>query len=185
MDGRAAADIFMELGIVRKGHFLRTSGRHTNYFVQCARLFENAQSASRVCTELAGRFRDKHPDLVLSAAIGGVILCYEVSRALGIRNIYAERKDGAMSLKRGFMFAPGTKVLIVEDEITTGSSVREMIEIVRALEGVVVGIGCLVDKSGGTKTFGYLLEALMTVPAEFYTEFRCPLCAAGVPPDKV
>jgi orotate phosphoribosyltransferase len=185
MDSSSVAEIFTGIGIVRKGHFLRTSGRHTNYFVQCARLFENAKNASLVCAELAERFRSEKPELVLSAAVGGVILCYEVGRALGIRNIYAERKDGAMSLKRGFMFIPGTKVLIVEDEITTGSSVREMIEIVRALNGDIVGIGCLVDKSGGTKTFGYPLKALITIPAEFYNEICCPLCAGGVPFDKI
>ena len=106
--------------------------------------------------------------------------CYEVSRALKLPFIYCERRDGAMTLRRGFEIAEGGKVLIIEDEVQTGASVREMSEIVRALKGQVVGIGAIVDKSGGKLQFDAPFESLLSLPVENYPAKACPLCQQGI-----
>ena len=116
-----------------------------------------------------------------TSALGGLLAGYEVSRALGLPFIYSERKDGAMTLQRGFSITPGARVLLIEDEVQTGTSVREMTEIVRALGGTVAGIGCLVDKSGGKARFDAPFETLLSIPVIHYTPKECPMCAEGIP----
>lgn len=177
--------LFEEIGVVRRGHFLRSSGRHADLYVQCARLFEDTEKAREMCAILADSARGTGPDLVMSAAIGGLLAGNEVARALQKRHIYCERRDGAMTLRRGFSFSPGARVLLVEDEVTTGSSVREMCEIVRALGGTVAGIACVVDKSGGRLAFDAPFFALCTVTVNSYRENACPLCAEHLPMDRV
>lgn len=176
---------FEGLGVLRRGHYLRTSGRHTNLYVQCARLFENAHAAEEVCKALAQRFTDSGAQVVMGAAIGGLLPGYEVARALTLPYIYCERRDGAMTLRRGFDIQKGAKVLIIEDEVTTGSSVREMMEIVRALGGETVGVGCLVDKSFGRVPLDVPYEYLVSVDAQSFREGQCPLCQQGLPLDRV
>ena len=176
---------FTDLGVIRAGHFLRTSGRHANYFVQCARLFEQASQGERICAHLAARFKDSGAQMVMSAAIGGLLPGYEVSRALHLPYIYCERRDGAMTLRRGFTFAKGTRILIIEDEVTTGASIREMNEIVRALGGETVGVGCLVDKAFGRVSFDAPFHALATIDVASHRESLCPLCQEGLPIDAV
>ncbi len=176
---------FEDLGVLRRGHYLRTSGRHTNLYVQCARLFETAQQAEGVCQALAQRFAHSGAQVVMGAAIGGLLPGYEVARALGLPYVYCERRDGAMTLRRGFGIPKGAKVLIVEDEVTTGASVREMMEIVRALGGETVGVGCLVDKSHGKVPLDVPYEFLVSVDAQSYRDGQCPLCAKGLPLDRV
>lgn len=178
-----ARHLLSALGVVRRGHFVRGSGRHADAYVQCARAFERASDAEVICRELADKFRDAGAQSVLSAAVGGLILCYEVGRALGLPNMYCERVDGAMTLRRGFHLEPGTKVLIVEDEVTTGASVRDMMDIVRTLEGEVVGIGCLVDKTDDKVDFGLPYHSLLPLKVENYTKNECPMCRRGQPVD--
>ena len=170
-----------DIGALKQGHFLRASGRHSDHYVQPARLFERATQAQEVIAPLAQRLRSLEADIVLGAALGGLLAGYEVSRALGLPFIYSERKDGAMTLRRGFTITPGARVLLIEDEVQTGTSVREMTEIVRALGGTVAGIGCLVDKSGGKARFDAPFESLLSIPVIHYTPKECPMCAEGIP----
>lgn len=175
---------FEREGIITKGHFLRVSGKHTDYYTQCARLFERPEQAADVCRALADAFGDLHADVVVSAAVGGILLCCEVARALGARSIYMERDSGALCLKRGFTIQKGEKVLIVEDEITTGTSVREMMEVVRALGGETVGVGCLLDRSEGRMAPDTRYRALCTINMGKWRAEDCPLCRAGQPIDR-
>lgn len=176
---------FKDLGVVRTGHFLRTSGRHADGYVQCARLFERPDCAEKYCRELADQCKGFDAQKVMSAAIGGLLAGYEVSRLLDLPHIYCERRDGAMTLRRGFLVKPGERILLIEDEVTTGSSVREMMEIVRALGGVTAGIGCIVDKSGGSLRFDAPMHALLTFKVESWRENACPLCEQKLPLDRI
>lgn len=178
-----ARHLLAELGVVRRGHFVRVSGRHSDAYVQCARAFERASQSEVICRELARKFQGSDAQAVLSAAVGGLILCYEVSRAMNLPCLYCERVDGAMTLRRGFRLEPGTRVLIVEDEVTTGASVREMVEIVRALGGEVVGIGCVVDKTDGKVDFGLPYQPIISIKVENYAKSDCPMCLRGQPVD--
>ncbi|NLA54631.1 MAG: orotate phosphoribosyltransferase, partial [Clostridiales bacterium] len=149
-------------------------------YVQPARLFESARMAEEVVAPLAKHFEDMGAQQVLGAALGGMLAGYEVSRAMDLPYIFSERKDGAMTLPRGFTITPGTKVFLSEDEGQTGTSVREMTEIVRALGGEVGGTGCIVDKSGGKLHFEAPFMALLSVQVTHYLPKDCPLCKDGI-----
>jgi len=181
MDTQALTRLFTEKGAILQGHFYRLSGRHTDWYVQCARLFEDSATAQTVAAELAERCGQYDVDVVLAAAIGGVLPGWEVARALGLPLFYCEKRDGALILRRGFEIRAGMRVLIVEDEVSTGQSVREMAEIVRALGGTAVGVGCLVDKSGGKAPLDLPLTALITLDAQHYRAEACPMCKQGLP----
>ena len=170
--------------VIRTGHFQRASGRHSDHYVQCASLFRHPRVGAQIGQALADHFVASGAQAVFSAAVGGILPGYEVSRALGLPYVYCERRDGAMTLRRGFTIEPGTKVLLIEDEVQTGTSVREMAEIVRALGGQVVGIGCIVDKSGGKLSFDAPFAALHSVAVGNYPVKSCPLCAQGMPLDQ-
>ena len=181
MESNALRQLFEQKGALIKGHFFRLSGRHTDWYVQCARLFEDSATGEAVGKELAARSAQYQPDAILAAAIGGLLPGYEVARALNKPLFYCEKRDGALILRRGFTITPGMKVLLVEDEVSTVKSVREMMEIVRALGGSVVGIACLVDKSGGDIPSHVPLCALVTLKAEHYQADACPMCQQGLP----
>lgn len=170
---------------LRPGHYLRSSGRHTDYYVQCADLLQCPRDAEKACAQIAAHFADAGVQLVLSAAVGGVIAGYEVARQLNCRMIYAERRDGALTLRRGFTLSPGTRVLIVEDTVSTGQSVRELMEIVRALGGETVGIACIVDVYGGRSDLGDRYYALYAQKVMNCTAENCPLCKENKPLDNV
>ena len=180
MDEQAIRKLLEEKGALRIGHFLRASGRHSDHYVQCARLFEQADTGAQIGQLLAQRFENSGAQLVLSAALGGLLPGYEVSRTLLLPFIYCERRDGALTLGRGFDIAPGSRVLIIEDEVQTGTSVREMMEIVKALQGHVAGVGCIVDKSGGSLDFAVPFVALVTSKVASYPAKQCPLCRQGL-----
>lgn len=167
--------------VLQTGHFRLTSGRHSDKYMQCARVFENAKYSEPICKDIADAFRDEKIDLVVGPAIGGVIITYEVARQLGVRNIFAERENGVMTLRRGFAVEPGSRVLVVEDTITTGGSVKEVIALVKEKGGVVVGVGSVVDRSNGTVDFGVPLHAAVSVEVISYEESDCPLCKQGLP----
>jgi orotate phosphoribosyltransferase len=174
-------DIFRETGVMREGHFLLTSGRHSNRYMQCAKLFEHPGYSELLCGELAGRFSDFNVDLVVGPAVGGIIISYEVARALGVRTIFAERENGAMTLRRGFTVAPGSRVLVVEDVITTGGSVKEVADLMTSMGAIVVGIGVIVDRSAGKAELGYPVEAILSMEVESFSAEDCPLCKEGLP----
>ena len=181
MTKERALDILKEAGVLLEGHFLLTSGRHSGRYLQCARIFRNTRYSEELCAALAEHFRDDRVDIVIGPALGAVQMAYEVSRALGCENFFAEREDGAMTLRRGFAIEPGQRVLVVEDVVTTGGSVREVLEIVRQAGGEVVGVGSIVDRTGGRISFGVPFRSVVSMDVESWEPGECPLCKAGAP----
>lgn len=173
--------VFKETGVVLEGHFLLTSGRHSDRYMQCARLFEYPVYSEMLCRELARRFKDDEVELVVGPALGGIIMSYEVSRALKARNIFAERQDGIMALRRGFEVVKGQRVLVVEDVVTTGGSVKEVIGLLQERDAHIVGVGVMADRSAGAVEFGYRLESLVSVEIASYRPEDCPVCRTGAP----
>ena len=174
-------EILKEAGVLLEGHFLLTSGRHSNRYLQCAKVFRNAKYAEELCASLAEQFKDEKVELVIGPALGAIQMAYEVSRHIGCENFFAEREDGAMTLRRGFVVEKGQRVLVVEDVVTTGGSVREVIDLVKNAGGIVVGVGALVDRTGGEIDFGVPFKAVISMKVESYDAADCPLCKQGIP----
>lgn len=164
-----------------EGHFLLTSGKHSSKYLQCAKILQYPNLGEVICKDLAKFYCDTSVDVVIGPAIGAVILSYEMARHLDARSLFAEREDGIMRLRRGFKIEEGEKVLVVEDVITTGGSVSEIIEIVKEYKGEIVGIAGIVDRSGGKVKFEYPLKTLLTLNIENYEPHECPLCKEGIP----
>ncbi|WP_033376818.1 orotate phosphoribosyltransferase [Desulfurispora thermophila] len=173
--------IFHETGALLEGHFLLSSGRHSDRYFQCARVLQYPDHAERLCRELVSKINLPELQVVTAPALGGIIAGYEVARALGVRSIFAERENGRMTLRRGFGIAPGERVLVVEDVVTTGGSVREVMQVVREAGGQVVGVGTLVDRSGGRVDFGVPLWSLVQMEVQTFAPDECPLCRQGLP----
>ena len=171
--------IFKDTGVMLEGHFLLTSGRHSDKYMQCAKLFQNADISEMFAKELAAKFSGV--ELVAGPAIGGIILAYEVSRQLGVPNIFAERQNGEMTLRRGFSVPKGAKVLVVEDVVTTGGSVKEVVALLQSLGAEVVGVGSIVDRSNGNVDFGVPFEAVLSMEVVSYDAQDCPICKTGIP----
>ena len=185
MEQERILEIFRETRVMQEGHFHLTSGRHSNKYMQCARLFEFPEYSELLCRELASRFAGEEIRLVVGPALGGIIMAYEVSRHLGARNIFAERKDGVtMSLQRGFQIKPGERALVVEDVVTTGGSVREVLALLWERGAQVAGVGVIVDRSNGAVDFDVRLEALVSMEVVSYEQRLCPMCKAKIPIDK-
>jgi orotate phosphoribosyltransferase len=176
-------DLLKQSGALLDGHFRLSSGLHSPSYVQCARLLENPADASLVGADLAGRLQQYHADRIVAPALGGVVIGYVVAATLGIPFQFTERKDGTMTLRRGFRIPSGDRVAIVEDVVTTGKSTRETAEVVAAAAGRVVAFGSILDRTGGRSPFEQPWEALLKMSLETFTAERCPLCAAGVPLD--
>lgn len=174
-------EIFKEKEVMLEGHFLLTSGRHSDKYMQCAKLFQYADVSEKICRQLAEQFQDKQIDLVVGPAIGGIIMSYEMSRQLGVKNIFAERENGKMTFRRGFVVEPGTKVLVVEDVVTTGGSVKEVISLLKESGAEVVGVGSVVDRSNGKVDFGVDYKAVLSMEVISYEPEECPLCKKGIP----
>lgn len=177
-------DIIKETNVLQSGHFQLTSGRHSGQYMQCARLFEYPDKSELLCAELGARYADANVELVIAPALGGIILGYEVARALGTRNIFAERQEGKMTLRRGFVVAPGTRVLVVEDVITTGGSVKEVLALMQKADADIVGVGVIVDRSAGKIDFGVRLESLLSMEIQSFLPEECDMCKKGLPIDK-
>lgn len=176
-----AIEIFTKSNALLTGHFRLTSGRHSSQYMQCAQVLQYPEYASQLCQDLAGKFAGTKIDLVVGPAMGGIIVAYEVGRALGVKAFFTEREQGVMTLRRGFVIEPGQKVLVAEDVVTTGGSVREVIEVVREKGGEVVGVALLVDRSNGKVDFGVKTEAVLSMEIVSYEPEECPLCKQGVP----
>lgn len=170
-----------EADVLQTGHFRLTSGRHSDKYMQCARVFEYGKYSEAICGDIADAYKDKNVELVIGPAVGGIIISYEVARQLGVRNIFAERENGVMTLRRGFTIEPGTRVLVVEDTITTGGSVKEVIALVKEKGGEVIGVGSVVDRSNGAVDFGVPLHAAVSMEVVSFEEADCPLCKQGLP----
>jgi orotate phosphoribosyltransferase len=172
--------IFRENSALLEGHFILSSGLHSDRYIQCALVLQYPRIAGQLCSELAEKVRDLGASVVAAPALGGVIVAHEVARALGIRALFTERQMGAMSLRRGFSFSPGEPTLVVEDVITTGGSTRETITCVKQGGGSVVGVGALIDRSGGAN-LGVPKSALVTLAVQNFDAADCPLCRSGIP----
>jgi orotate phosphoribosyltransferase len=174
--------IFRETKVWQEGHFLLTSGRHSGEYIQCARVLQYPRFTETLCYELAKRFKGEEIDVVAAPAVGGIIIAYEVAKILQTRAIFAERDEsGKMIFRRGFEIDEDEKVLVVEDVITTGGSVQEVIEAVRASRGDVRGVGVFVDRSGGKANLDTRVEALLNVNIKTYVPEECPLCREQKP----
>ena len=180
MDRAEMERIFKQTGLMLEGHFLLTSGRHSNRYMQCAKLFQYPEYSDMICKDLADRFAGQKIDMVVGPAVGGIIMSYEMARQFKVPNIFAERENGAMTLRRGFSIPEGAKVLVVEDVVTTGGSVREVMDIVAEAKAEVVGVCVVVDRSGGKIDFGVPFEAAYETEIQSYEPSQCPLCEQGL-----
>lgn len=175
--------LFRETGVLREGHFLLTSGLHSDRFLLCAQVLQYPQHTERLCREMAAPFQDKGIDVVVGPAVGGILLAYETARALGCRSLFTEKTgDGRMALKRQFEIKKGERVLVVEDAVSTGGSVRQALDAIRPYEPEIVGVSVLVDRTGGRGDFGFgvPLQAVVTLEVPSWHASECPLCKAGV-----
>jgi orotate phosphoribosyltransferase len=165
------------------GHFLLSSGLHSDTYFQSALVMQYPAVAGELAQELGARIRKVVPaiDVVVSPALGGIVIGQEVGRAIGTRAIFCERVEGKLTLRRGFSIAPHEKCLVVEDVITTGLSTREVVEVVTALGGDVVAVASLVDRSGGKVDFGVPRFSLLSLEVKSYKPEECPLCRQGIP----
>ncbi len=173
--------MFTSTGALLEGHFRLTSGRHSNSYFQCAKVLQYPEHLSAICDAIAGHFRGSDINLVVSPAIGGIVVGTEVGRQLGVRTIFAERKEGVMTIRRGFTIDPSDRVLVVEDVITTGGSVAEVISLVRASGATVAGVGSVVDRSNGTVRLADNQYSLLTLEVVSFAPEECPLCKKGIP----
>jgi orotate phosphoribosyltransferase len=174
-------DRFRRVGALLEGHFRLTSGLHSSGYLQCALVLQHPAEAEACGAAIAERVRELLPDVVLSPALGGIVIGQEVGRALGVRALFAERQDGKLTLRRGFSISPGEKVLVVEDVVTTGGSTQETIDVARAAGATVVGAAAIIDRSGGTQRIDVPFQALATISLPTYQPEQCPLCAEGKP----
>ena len=172
---------FRENSALLEGHFVLSSGLHSDRYIQCALVLQHPALAERLGRELAARLGSTGASAVVAPAIGGILVAHEVARALGVRALFTERQDGRMTLRRGFSLSLSEPTLVVEDVITTGGSTRETIAAVEETGGKVVAAGALVDRSGGEADLGFPKAALLTLTVQNYDPAHCPLCQAGVP----
>lgn len=179
--GDPLLDRFRSIGALLEGHFRLTSGLHSSGYLQCALVLQHPREAEACGVAIADATRALGAQAVISPAIGGIVIGQEVGRALGVRAIFAERQDGALTLRRGFALAPGERVLVVEDVVTTGGSTRETIQVARAAGAEVVGAASVIDRSGGNQALDVPYTALATIALPTYDPAACPMCAAGQP----
>ena len=181
MTEKEVLEIYERTGGLLRGHFLLSSGLHSDTYLQSALVLQHPTHAGALCRELAKPFQGDGIQVVLAPAIGGILVAHEVARALGARCLFGEREDSVMRLRRGFRLEHGERCLVVEDVITTGGSTREVIKVVEEAEGRLVGVGALIDRSGGTTQFPVKKAALATLTVPTYKPEDCPLCKAGTP----
>ena len=181
MTQTAVLDLFRSSGALLEGHFRLTSGLHSSGYLQCALVLQHPAHAEALGRALAATFNGTPATAVLSPALGGLIIGHEVARALGVRAIFAERQDGALTLRRGFSLSSEDRVIVIEDVVTTGGSTRETIEVAKRSQAAVVGAGSIIDRSGGASTLDVPFHSLVTLSLPTYPPESCPLCAEGQP----
>jgi orotate phosphoribosyltransferase len=173
--------VFRRSGALLEGHFRLSSGLHSSGYLQCALVLQHPRHAETLGRAIGERTRALRPTVVLSPALGGVVIGQEVGRALGVRAIFAERQDGALALRRGFTLGERDRVLVVEDVLTTGGSTRETMQVATASGAQIVGAASIVDRSGGSARFDVPFHALLDIALPAYEPGKCPLCAQGLP----
>jgi orotate phosphoribosyltransferase len=182
--GNNVLDLFRESGALHEGHFRLSSGLHSSGYLQCALVLQHPAHAETLGRALGEALRDLKPTVVLSPALGGLIIGHEVGRALGLRAIFAERQDNVLTLRRGFTLTAEDRVVIIEDVVTTGGSTRETMVVARAAGATVVGAGSIIDRSGGTSALDVPFRALVQLSLPTYEADVCPMCQAGAPVTK-
>jgi orotate phosphoribosyltransferase len=174
-------DIFERSGALLNGHFELTSGRHSEMYFQCALALQYPEFAAVLCQRIAEHYSAHKITTVIAPAIGGIPVAQEVGRQLDIRSLFAERQDGTMTLRRGFKIEAGERVLVVEDVVTTGGSVQEVVDLVKQSGAEVVGVGTIVDRSGGEADFGVPFFATYKQSVVTWSPDDCPLCRKQQP----
>lgn len=173
--------LFRESGALLDGHFRLSSGLHSGGYLQCALVLQHPRHAEALGQALGRKLAPLGATVVLSPALGGLIIGHEVARALGVRAIFAERQDAVLMLRRGFSMLPGDRVVVIEDVVTTGGSTRETMAVAEAAGATVVAAGAVIDRSGGAPNLTVPFESLVTLSLPTYQADVCPMCAAGQP----
>ncbi len=176
--------IFREAGALHEGHFRLTSGLHSPVYFQCALVLQFPRFAALFAEKIIVAFKAQKIDVVISPAIGGMVIGQEVGRQLDVKTIFSERQDNRMALRRGFSIKPGERVLICEDVVTTGGSVFEVMDLIRKSDARIVGVGYIVDRSAGAVQFGVQQHAVMELNTPVFKPEDCPLCAQHIPIQK-
>ena len=174
-------ELLIETDVIQEGHFVLSSGRHADIYMQCAKVLQHPEHAATLAREIAAKWKNKEIDVVIGPALGGVVLSYAVAEELRVRSIFSERKNGEMKIRRGFELEPGEKVLVVEDVVTTGGSVKEVLEVLENNDVEIVGLSSIVDRSNGKVNFNYDYKALLPVDIKSYKAGQCELCKKGIP----
>ena len=177
--------MFKETEALLEGHFILTSGAHSPIYFQSAKVLQYPNYAQLLCGDIAGHFVKQRVDVVVAPAVGGIVVGYEVARALNARSLFAERVDGKMALRRGFEISEDENVIVVEDVVTTGGSVREVIDLVHTANANLMGVGAIVHRGDADPQFGVAFRSLLQMPVKKYPPDDCPLCREGKhPPEK-
>lgn len=174
-------EIFKKSGAIKEGHFLLASGLHSPVYWEKFRILQYPNYTGRLCGLIAQHFQDQKVDVVAGPTTGGIILAFETARQLGVRSIFAEKEGKTRVFRRDFDLTPGERVLIVDDILTTGGSIKETVSAVDKLGGVILGIAVLVDRSTEKVDFGVPLFSCLHAPTTVYPPQECPLCAAHIP----
>jgi orotate phosphoribosyltransferase len=173
-------EILKEVEALLEGHFLLSSGKHSNRYCQCAKLLQHPDKAEKVLSVVAEQLSDIDFDLVVGPAMGGVIVAYELGRQMKKPAIFTERENGEMTLRRGFSIKPGQKVIITEDVVTTGKSFKEAAKVIEDLGGEVVAVVCIVDRTT-TKVTDFPMFSAIKLDIESYEKDECPMCKENIP----
>ena len=194
MKEKEILDIFKKTGAILEGHFQLSSGLHSAKYLQCAKVMAYPEYAEKLCKTLAKKILVKltkpaspagghnaKPTAVIAPALGGIIVSYEVARALGVKSLFTERVDGKMTLRRGFEISAKDKILVVEDVLTTGRSTNEVIEAVKSRGATIAGVGCIVNRSGKNLDLGLEIQSLIKIAIPTFKPENCPLCRKGLP----
>ena len=178
---RETLDLFRDAGALLEGHFKLSSGLHSDKYLQSALVLQYPEFAATLGEALAERVGHLGATVVLSPALGGIVIGQETARALGVRAIFAERQEGKLALRRGFSLSPADRVVVVEDVITTGGSTRETVDVANAAGATVVGAGAIINRGRNESTLGLPFFALVDMEVPVYQPESCPLCAKGDP----
>jgi len=181
MNQKSNIEILEECGAILRGHFLLTSGRHSDTYIEKFKLLQYPLLTDKLCKAIAENFEDSKPHVVVGAATGGIIISHGVGRFLTTRSIFAERVDKELVFRRGFSIKKGERVLIVDDVVTTGGSIFELIDLVAKNGGVIMGIGTLIDRSAGKIDLGFPHYSLVSLDIPSYESDKCPQCANDIP----
>lgn len=185
MTNEELMQILTETGAYQSGHFKLSSGLHSGNYIQCSQLLKFPRIAEKVCAEIGDLFKDENIEMVVGPAIGGILVAYEVGRALNVPAVFAERENGVMTLRRGFHVEPGTRCLVTEDVLTTGGSAQEVVELLQSKGAEVVAATSIIDRTpGNTIKLKVPFKSLIQLSFPTHNPEECPMCKEGMPIQK-